>query len=158
MIKRCLLAALLCLLAILGTACSPRTQGWQDGYYTAEAAEFDTHGWKEFVTIYVRNGRIITIEYEAKNASGFIKSWDMDYMRIMEHEDGTYPNEYVRNYESQLLVKQDAFAVDAVSGATHSHGSFQLLVQAAMEKAEAGDTHVAFVLLPVAEDEAELEG
>ena len=62
----------LLLLASLLTACGSPT-GLQDGYYTAQAAEFN-FGWKEYITILVKGGRIISVEYNAENARGFIKS------------------------------------------------------------------------------------
>ena len=42
------------------------------------------------------------MEYNAENASGFIKSWDNAYMQTMLHAQGTYPNEYTRSYANQL--------------------------------------------------------
>ena len=45
---------LIALLLISLTACSEET-GLQDGYYTAQAAEF-VHGWKEYITIMVKGG------------------------------------------------------------------------------------------------------
>jgi major membrane immunogen (membrane-anchored lipoprotein) len=137
----CLLGGVLAL-----SSCEEAGRGpLRDGYYTAEARDFDSHGWKEFVTLGVDNGRINSVEYNAKNASGFIKSWDMDYMRAMNAADGTYPNEYTRYYGEQLLQKQDAAAVDALSGATHSYGSFNLLAGRALDKAKTGDTSVSLV-------------
>ena len=119
----------------------------QDGYYTAEAKDFDDHGWKEFVTIFVSGGKITTVEYNAKNSSGFIKSWDMDYMRLMNAWGGIYPSAYMRAYAADLLTKQDVEKIDAVSGATHSYHAFKQLATAIMKKIIEGDTSVAFVEL-----------
>lgn len=117
----------------------------QDGFYTAEAAEFDNYGWKEYITIYVSGNAIVTVDYNAKNASGFIKSWDMEYMRSMNATDGTYPNKYTREYAKMLLGFQNPDYVDAITGATHSHSTFQMLARAAMDQARAGDANVAYV-------------
>ena len=117
----------------------------QDGYYTAEAEYFDEYGWKEFVTIFVSGGKITTVEYNAKNPSGLVKSWDMDYMRVMNASNGTYPNTYTRIYAADLLDKQDAEKIDAISGATHSCYNFKRLAAAAMSKIKEGDTTVVFV-------------
>ncbi|MDR1931406.1 MAG: FMN-binding protein [Spirochaetales bacterium] len=138
---------LLCLpfALIFALSCSGGDSGLHDGYYTAEAARFDSHGWKEFVTICVRNSKIITIEYNAKNPSGFIKSWDMDYMRHMSKVEGTYPNEYTRIYASRLLDKQNPEELDVVTGATESYEKFKQLASAVISQAKAGDTHVAAV-------------
>jgi major membrane immunogen (membrane-anchored lipoprotein) len=123
----------------------------QDGYYMAIAAAYDPYGWKEYVTIYVNHDVSASVEFNARNSSGFVKSWDMDYMRQMSASDGTYPNEYSRSYVSALLDRQDPGRVDAITGATYSHKSFQLLAQAAIEKAKAGDIEVALVELPAME-------
>ncbi len=118
--------------------------GLQDGYYTAQAAEF-SHGWKEFITILVKDGSIVSVEYNAENASGFIKSWDNAYMQTMLHSNGTYPNEYTRNYANQLLEGQGQGSIDAITGATSSHSSFQILAQAVLEQARKGDSSIAVV-------------
>jgi major membrane immunogen (membrane-anchored lipoprotein) len=133
------------LAAALFSGCRERPQRYFDGYYTAEAQFFDDHGWKEFVTIYVNNNKIVTVEYNAKNASGFIKSWDMDYMRIMNAVDGTYPNEYTRTYSTSLLVRQDPAQVEALTGATNSYRYFKLLSTHAVAMAKQGNKTIAFV-------------
>ena len=115
-----------------------------DGYYTAEEAEY-AHGWKEYITIYVNNGRIVTADFDGRNSSGFIKSWDMDYMRVMTKTDGTYPNKYMRAYVSQLVERQCTNGIDAVSGATHSYNSFKQLADAAILQARNGDGKAVFV-------------
>ena len=140
-------AMLLCLLLtaslLLLTACGDQTE-LQDGYYTAQAAEF-SHGWKEYITILVKGGDIISVEYNAENASGFIKSWDNAYMQTMLHAQGTYPNEYTRGYANQLLERQGEGGIDAITGATSSHTSFQILAQAVLDQARKGDPSIAIV-------------
>ncbi len=133
----------LLLMASMLTACGGGTE-LQDGYYTAQAGEF-SHGWKEYITILVKGGEIISVEYNAENASGFIKSWDNAYMQTMLHSNGTYPNEYTRYYASQLLEGQGEGNIDAISGATSSHESFQKLAQAVLEQARKGDSSVVIV-------------
>jgi len=116
----------------------------QDGYYTAEEAEY-YQGWKEFITIYVNNGRIVTADFDGRNSSGFVKSWDMDYMRIMTKTNGTYPNEYTRAYVSDLMTLQSTERIDAISGATGSYRSFKQLANAAIRQAKTGEGKVVFV-------------
>ncbi len=132
-------------LAIALTACAKGGGAMHNGYYTAISSEFDEYGWKEYVTIYVSNDKIVTVEYDARDASGYIKSWDMTYMRTMNGIDGTYPNYYTRSYKTSLLNRQRTEGVDAVTGATVSHRTFQALVEAAMEHARAGDRNIAKV-------------
>ena len=133
----------LLLMAPALTACGSQ-ENLQDGYYTAQMSEF-SYGWKEYITILVKGGKIVSVEYNAENASGFIKSWDNAYMQTMLHANGTYPNEYTRNYANQLLAGQGKGEIDAISGASSSHGTFQLLAQAVLEQAQKGDSSIVFV-------------
>ena len=141
--KRILCGILMGLLLLPLAACGSKAE-LQDGYYTAQAAQF-SHGWKEYITILVKGGKIISVEYNAENASGFIKSWDNAYMQTMLHSNGTYPNEYTRYYASQLLEGQGDGSIDALTGASSSHSSFQQLSAAALEQARLGDSHTVIV-------------
>ena len=141
MTKR-MLGITLILSVMLFTGCGEQT-GLQDGYYTAQAAEFN-HGWKEYITIMVKDNSIVSVEYNAENASGFIKSWDNAYMQTMLHSNGTYPNEYTRNYASQLLSNQQE-EIDALTGATSSYNSFKKLAAAVLEQAQKGDSSTVLV-------------
>ena len=137
-----LLVTLLMMVSLL-TACGEQTQ-LQDGYYTAQMSEY-SHGWREYITILVKGGSIVSVEYNAENASGFIKSWDNAYMQTMLHSNGTYPNEYTRYYANQLLTGQGEGGIDAISGATSSHGTFQMLARAVLEQARKGDSGIIYV-------------
>ena len=125
------------------TACGEQ-EGLQDGYYTAQAADFN-FGWKEYITIMVKGGNIVSVEYNAENASGFIKSWDNAYMQTMLHSNGTYPNEYTRYYAGQLLDGQGEGTIDALTGATSSYESFQKLEAAVIEQAKQGNPSIVYV-------------
>ena len=126
------------------TACGSGQAGLQDGYYTAQAAEY-SHGWREYITIMVKDGSIVSVEYNAENASGFIKSWDNAYMQTMLHSNGTYPNEYTRYYAGQLRDGQSAEGIDALTGASSSCSSFQKLAIAVLEQARLGDSSIVLV-------------
>ncbi|RKI84334.1 FMN-binding protein [bacterium 0.1xD8-71] len=141
--KRMLSIVLILAGIMLLTACGDQT-GLQDGYYTAQASEFN-FGWKEYITIMVKGGSIVSVEYNAENASGFIKSWDNAYMQTMLHSNGTYPNEYTRYYAGQLLEGQGEEKIDALTGATSSYGSFQKLAVAVIEQAKQGDSSIVIV-------------
>ena len=142
--KRIFALALSLLLMVFPLAACGSQAGLQDGYYTAQAAEF-SHGWKEYITILVKGGSIISVEYNAENASGFIKSWDNAYMQNMLHSNGTYPNEYTRYYAGEFLEKQGKEEIDALSGATSSYDSFQMLEAAVLEQARKGDSSIILV-------------
>ena len=139
---------MLVFMLLSGSGCLADVPQLRDGYYTAEAASFDSQGWKEFMTIYVNQAKIVTIEYNAKNASGFIRSWDMNNMRLMNAETGTYHNKYARIYATALLSRQNPALVNAVPGAAKPCESFVLLAEAAIAQARKGDKTVSFVELP----------
>ena len=90
-----------------------------DGYYTAVMSEY-SHGWKEFVNICVMDNKIVSVEYNARNKAGFIKSWDGVYMRNMNAVQGTYPNHYTRTYAGRLLDSQGKKEIDLLAGASSS--------------------------------------
>ena len=145
----------ICLLAcILVSGCGSRKakDQRQDGYYTAMMEEY-SFGWREYVTICVMDGKIVSVEYNAKNASGFVKSWDNVYMGNMNSVKGTYPNRYTRYYAAQLLEEQGADNIDMLAGASSSGGNFRRLAAAVLECAKRGDTEIA--LVPVEKDAGE---
>ena len=143
------LAGIFAVSALLSGCAENRMTGTlADGYYTAETGEFDRAGWKEFISIYVSGGRIVSVEYNGKNASGLLKSWDPIYMQKMNERTGTYPTEYTRIFSSSLLDRQDPDFIDAVSGATRSHEIFKLLAKAAVDQSKHGSRKVVFVTVP----------
>ena len=142
--KRIRKGVMLLLLVMLFLAGCSETNSLQDGYYTAQALAYN-YGWKEYITIMVKGGSIVSVEYNAENASGFIKSWDNAYMQTMLHSNGTYPNEYTRYYAGQLLENQGEGSIDGITGATSSHDSFEKLVEAVLEQARKGDSSIVYV-------------
>lgn len=129
-------AAILLFGMLLSAGCGNKMQ---DGYYTAEMAEF-SFGWKEYVCIQVKDDTIVSAEFNAKDASGFIKAWDNEYMRNMGAVCGSYPNQYSREYVRQLIEMQKDTQVDFIAGATESGDNFKKLVPAVIEQAKKGDS------------------
>lgn len=139
-----LLACLLLSCMLLGGCGSEADGGLQDGCYTAQMEE-ESYGWREYVTITVKNGEIVSTEFNAENASGFVKSWDNAYMQNMAPVSGTYPNEYTRLYAAQLTGQTSAPEVEMISGATQSGTHFQALAQAVVQQAIKGDSTIVLV-------------
>lgn len=133
-----------CTLLLSSCGSTPQQTGMQDGSYTAQMTDY-SFGWKEYVTITVKNGEIVSTEFNAENASCFIKSWDNAYMKNMKPVSGTYPNEYTRFYAEQLTGQSAVPEIDALSGATSSGNNFRLLAKAVVEQAMKGDSTVVFV-------------
>ena len=128
--------ALILLSGMMLTGCGNKMK---DGYYTAEMAEF-SYGWKEYICIQVKDDTIVSAEFNAKDASGFIKAWDNEYMRNIGTVCGSYPNQYTREYVRQLIKGQKDTQVDAIVGATESGDNFKKLVPAVIEQARKGDS------------------
>ena len=126
-------------------SCGGNGSEFKDGYYTAESAEFSFAGFKEYLTICVSGGKIILVEFNAYNSSGFLKSWDMDYMREMNANNGTYPIAYNRQYGRQFLENQNIDGIDAISGASRSHGIFIELAKTVIRNAREGNRKTALV-------------
>ena len=76
--------------SLLLGGCSSQSK-MKDGFYTAEMSDY-SFGWKEYVCIMVKNNKIVSVEFNAKNPSGYIKAWDNNYMGNMLPVSGTYPN------------------------------------------------------------------
>lgn len=144
--KRSVLMVLLFISLICLSGCQGGTK-MKDGYYTAQAETYIS-GWREFVTITVKQNEIIGVEYNAENESGYLKSWDNSYMKLMKASQDTYPNQYTRNYASQLLKNQNADDIDAMSGATHSHKIFTVLAKTAIEQSIIGDSRLTVISIP----------
>lgn len=140
-----IIGILLLLVFVLGGCGDAQPQtGMKDGTYTAQMTDF-SFGWKEYVTITVKNGEIVATEYNAENPSGFIKSWDNAYMNNMKTVSGTYPNEYTRYYAAQLTGQKTVPEIDVLTGASTSGNTFKKLAQAVVEQAIKGDSTIVYV-------------
>lgn len=120
------------------------TKGLKDGFYTAEMSEYN-YGWIEYLIIQVKNNKIVSAEFNARNESGFVKAWDNAYMKNMMPGYDTYPNKYSREYVQQLIDGQADTKVDVITGATNSGKNFEKLVDAVLKQAAAGDSSTVVV-------------
>jgi len=141
--KICLTILILTLLctSLLG-GCGSKSL--KDGFYTAQMSDY-SHGWKEYLCILVKDDQIVYAEFNAKNASGYIKAWDNAYMQNMSAVCTTYPNDYTRKYVAQLMESQSTDGLDTISGATSSGKNFFRLTEAVLKQAETGNPDTAIV-------------
>ncbi|MDR3331921.1 MAG: hypothetical protein LBT08_04770 [Synergistaceae bacterium] len=144
--SRLAIVVLLFVFSLVGS--ESRADEMRDGYYAAEATDYDAEGWKDFITIYVSDNRIVNVEFNARNNCGFIRSWDLDYQRHLKAETGMNTGEYVRVYTYELINRQEAAKVLVLTGAERAHKIFQLLAEAAITRAKTGDKSMAFVDMP----------
>lgn len=102
-----------------------------DGTYKAEYADFDEYGWKETVTVKIKNGKVEVTNFDAisKDDEKKKKSDDKEYADKMKEKAGITPVEafenLIKNFER---ADNDVTKVENVAGATVSSNDFKLLV------------------------------
>lgn len=132
---------MLIVMTLLISGCGSKMK---DGFYTAEMSDY-SFGWKEYLCILVKDGDIVYAEFNAKDPSGYIKSWDNAYMENMGTLSGTYPNEYTRYYVAELIESQNSEDIDTLTGATTSGSNFTRLAAAVTKQAAKGNSTTIIV-------------
>lgn len=134
-------------LVLMCPGCSRDDVVLHDGYYSAVAASFNALGWKDFVTLYVYNNRIVTVEFNARNPSGLIMSWDGMTLRRLKRRMAMHPNSAIRHYTQELLSRQNPDSLRRVAGDDYFYDTFKLLTEAAIAQAKTGNKSVVNVPL-----------
>jgi major membrane immunogen (membrane-anchored lipoprotein) len=106
----------------------------KDGIYRGETPA-DDYGYRHQVQFEMKNGKMISIDYDEVHLDGHAKQHDQDYCSRMS-VSGTTPAIAYPKYESQMLEKQDFSQVDAVSGASYSLYRFRLAILYAISNSE----------------------
>ncbi|HHW68541.1 FMN-binding protein [Defluviitalea raffinosedens] len=109
--------------------------GLKDGTYTAEG-EYDERGWKPTISIEVKDGKIVAVDYDEVTEDGASKEADEAYNNNMKAKVNIGPADYFPQLEAALVEKQDADAVDTITGATHGSENFRALAKKALEAAK----------------------
>ncbi|MCH3963763.1 MAG: FMN-binding protein [Clostridium sp.] len=118
-----------------------KSEALKDGDYKAEAQNFDSKGWKPFVQIQVKDGKIVSAKYDYVNKEGKYITQDQDYNKNMSAKtNGMNPVKYSKQLADDLVNRQDASKVDTVTGATESSEIFKELSEKLIENAKKGDT------------------
>lgn len=130
---------------LLFTACSGGDIEIQDGVYRAEYADFDQHGYKDYVVITFKDGAVSSIEANGVAEDGSLKSESAEYREKMESVQGTYPEKYYKDLINQYLEKPSADAIDIVAGATSTSNSFITLLKALEKNVRTGDTKTVVI-------------
>lgn len=114
---------------------APAVDGFKDGVYKATQDKADQYGWKGFVEVTIKDGKIATVIFDYDN-NGALKSKDEAYKAQMEPVSKTYPEKAFAELQAALVEKQDVAAVNAVAGATMSSNDFKALAVLALEQAK----------------------
>jgi len=123
--------------------------GYKDGTYTAEQEDFAENGWKSRVTIEVKDGKIVSADWNAVHKDGGKDkkklSADGEYGMVAKGGAKAEWHEQAARVEAYLVEKQDPSAIsysddeghtDAISGASISVREFFELAAKALEKAK----------------------
>ncbi len=100
--------------------------GLKDGTFQGNTPA-DDYGYRHKVVFEVKNGRMISIDYDEVLLDGHAKQHDEEYCSRMI-KSGTTPAIAYPIYEEEMLRKQDFNEVDAVSGASYSLYRFKLAI------------------------------
>jgi major membrane immunogen (membrane-anchored lipoprotein) len=112
----------------------------KDGVYKLAEKNLTTNGWKAFIDMTVKGGKITKVNYDFLDKDGKLKSENAAYEKAMKAKSGTGPKEYLPALSKSLIDKQNAEEVDVVSGATHSSHSFRIYAAQLINAAQKGDT------------------
>ncbi len=101
-----------------------------DGQYHGESP-YDDYNYKHEVTFEVKEGKLISVDYDEVHKLGNGKQNDTTYCKKMS-VSGTTPAIAYPIYEKALLQTQNAEAIDAVSGASYSLYRLKLAIAYAL--------------------------
>lgn len=113
---------------------------YQDGIYSAQFKEYDSYGYKDFLTVTVKDGAVTEMVYNGISEDGTLRTDDSKLQNDMESTQGTYPKKYTSDLVNQFLEAQDIKGVDAVAGASWSSESFKTLFKELEDSIYKGDT------------------
>lgn len=108
--------------------------GLRDGTYKAEGKEYDKDGYKPYVELTVKNGKISEIECDALNKDGKRKREDdnaTDWLENME----IFENEVIAKGLDNILIGEDGSVKD-IEGLDLNVGEYGDLIKEAMNKAK----------------------
>ena len=116
-----------------------------DGTYSAElsdAAAEANHGWKDFLTITYKDGEMVDVQFDAKDADGNLKT---ESTNPENYPMDPQPSVWMPQLEENIKATSNPDKVAAVAGATTGSNHAKELYRAVLEKAKAGDTSVAVI-------------
>ena len=116
----------------------------KDGKYDVESKAADERGYKSNFSMEVKDGKIVTVNYDEVKEDGTGKKSDADYNAQMKEIMNTNPQEAFKTLEDAVVEKQSA-EVDAVTNATSSSNSFKKFADKAIENAQAGNTEKSII-------------
>lgn len=109
-----------------------------DGVFRSEAKDFDKRGWKVFLDLTVKDGKIESANFDYINKEGKLKSEDVEYNKTYRQVSKIDVPELKEIFSEELVETQNPEAIDNVAGATESLVQFKLLTKEAIIASESG--------------------
>jgi len=113
---------------------SSLVNGLKDGKYKGKTPA-DDYGYYHEISFEMKDGKMISIDYDEIHLDGHAKQNDVEYNKQML-KSGTSPAIAYPSYESQMLKKQDFNKIDGISGASYSLYRFKMAILYAMLNSE----------------------
>lgn len=110
---------------------------YRDGIYRAEYDAYDSLGWKPFLEVQIRGGRVVSAQYEEINPAGDYKSRNQRYTDLMRAQTGNSPLEVMLELADRLVERNGA-DIEVVSGATQTSNRFKALAEEVLKNALEG--------------------
>lgn len=120
-------------------------EGFVDGTYTLEEANFGNTGWKESLEIVVEGGKIVDATWTSVDEEGLNKIEDENYQETMTKTDGLGPQDFIPALEDALVEAQNAEDVDVITGATGTAEKFKEYAQLLMDAALDGNSDTIII-------------
>ena len=132
------------------TACDKQT--YVDGTYKATYNEPDSRGWNTVVEFTLTEDMISNVDFDDFNADNMRKSEDSAYnARMLEIGGVTNPKTYAPQIEAAIAnatITPSYEPIDAITGATSSSNSANMLMEAALNAAVDGEPTDVVVTRP----------
>lgn len=109
-----------------------------DGVFRSEAKDFDKRGWKVFLDLTVKDGKIESANFDYINKDGKLKSEDAEYNKKYKEISKIDVPELKEIFSEELVQTQNPEEIDNVAGATESLVQFKLLSKEAIIASESG--------------------
>ncbi len=112
----------------------------KNGKYSVKEEKYSFWGWRGYLNIDVKNGKIASVEYDHENKAGKRQSEDDGYNNSMYKSKKVNPKIFTEKLEKEVMLKQSFDKIDAIAGATQSKDKFVNMGKLLIEKAEKGES------------------
>lgn len=122
------------------SASKSKTQQYKDGTYEVKT-KVDNEGYFTEASVKIQDDKIVSAEWEIKDANRGNRVFDETYEEVFEGNDAYKKQcrqdlEGAKTYSAKLIEEQEVEKVDAVSGATWTNAKFKEVVAIALEQAK----------------------